>query len=108
MAQEVKSQNPDEVTDAEIANMVKEKIAAMADKIIREEVEKEIEEKISGKKISASRRMKIFQKVSEDVKKQVRAKDSELYYNIITVSPPCLLIYLYNTKFNRVGFWTGP
>lgn len=71
MPREVKSENPVEVTEAEIANMVKEEIAVMADKIIREEVEKEIEEKISGKKISASRRMKIFQKVSEDVRKQV-------------------------------------
>lgn len=71
MPEEVISENAIEVTEADIANIVKEEITAMADRIIREEVEKEIEEKISGKKISASRRMKIFQKVSEDVRKQV-------------------------------------
>lgn len=57
------------VTMADIANIVKG-ITAMADGIIREKAEKEMEEKISGE-ISTSRRIKIVGKVSAYVRKQV-------------------------------------
>ncbi len=60
-----------EVSDEEIRTMVYEELHRIADKIIREEIEKEIDDRISGKKISATRRHRIYKKVNADVRKSV-------------------------------------
>lgn len=57
--------------EEEMRNLVLAKLRNMADKIIREEIEKEIENKLSRKKISVARRTRIYKKVIKEVTKNV-------------------------------------
>lgn len=55
----------------DIKALVYEELRHMANKIVQEEVEKQIDEKLSGKRITTVQRTRIYKKVLDDVRKRV-------------------------------------
>lgn len=56
----------------EIKYTVREEVEKIADGLMKREIEKEIENKIGSKKISTSRRSRVYKKVNTELKKQVK------------------------------------
>lgn len=65
-----------------IKAIVYEQLRNIADKVAQDEVEHQIQEKLSGRRITSAQRTRIHKKVLDDVR--TRVSYSEVTFNLIT------------------------
>lgn len=65
-----------------IKAIVYEQLRNIADRVVQDEVEQQIQEKLSGRRITPAQRTRIHKKVLDDVR--TRVSYSEVSFNLIT------------------------